>query len=347
MEVYKRVALLWIFILGFSFENVLLAQAVEEKNNLFESENMLYFNLTLPMDSFLNNDFSESKKYPASLSYPGDNGVTKIARVNLSKRGHFRKSFNVCDFPPLRIHFNNALMQDSIFAGLKKIKLVTHCQNYDSAFNQYILMEYYIYRMYNLLTQRSFRVRLAKVTYSDQAKKYDPMMKWAFFIENPSDLAYRINGKLLSIRYISPENTDPYYYALMSLFQFMIISQDWSVSLLHNLELVGIYPGLLPITIPYDFDMAGIMNIPYDSHLLDFRKGKEPKRVFLAEKVDKKAFDRAILKFKKGKSDIYALVNTSAYLQDSTKVLFIKHLNDFYFLLDDPLTLRKTFIRPH
>jgi hypothetical protein len=342
MDFFYRILLLWFFCLGLSIEMDSMAQTENEKNNLFESEDILNLNITMDFDSIFNNNFSESKKYPAILSFPGDRGEIKKYIINLSKRGHFRKSFNVCNFPPLRIHFNKDFINDSIFAGISKIKLVTHCQNYDTAFDQYILMEYYIYRMYNMLTQRSFRVRLAKITYTDKTNKYDPMLKWAFFIENPSDLAYRVNGKILDIRYISPENTDPYYFALMSLFQFMIISQDWSVSLLHNVELVGIYPSLRPVTIPFDFDMAGIINIPYDSHLLDYRKGKEPKRVFLAKKIDKKAFNRAISQLKKEKTNIYALINNSKYLNDTVKIYFIRHLNDFYYLLYDKSELRKS-----
>ena len=48
----------------------------------------------------------------------------------------------------------------SLFHGQKRLKLVTHCRQ-SPGFQQYVLLEYAAYRLFNVLTPASFRVRLA------------------------------------------------------------------------------------------------------------------------------------------------------------------------------------------
>ncbi len=346
MNFCRSLVFVSVLLSGFIVKSAVLAQSSDEISTLFQSDNVLNLTLTVNFDSLFSKNYSEEALYPAMLSYDGNNGVAKKVNIDVSKRGHFRKSFDVCDFPPLRLHLGKGEIKDSVFAGSSKLKLVTHCQNSDSTFDQYLLMEYYLYKMYNLLTWRSFNVRLARIKYIDRVKTYDPMVRWAFFIENPNALARRINGMSLDIRYVQPEATDPYYYALMSLFQYMIINQDWSVSLLHNIELIGIYPSLKPITVPFDFDMAAMINIPYESPVLDYKKGKKQERKFMPVWVDKTSMYRAIFQFIKERNNIYKLINESNYLDSSIKAQTTAHLDEFYSIIGDKQLVRRTFIHP-
>ena len=84
--------------------------------------------------------------------------------INLQLRGITRRTSEICDFAPLRVDFTAAPPATSVFAGQRRLKLVTHCRN-SASFQQYVLLEYAAYRLYNLLTPRSFRVRLANITY--------------------------------------------------------------------------------------------------------------------------------------------------------------------------------------
>jgi len=188
--------------------------------------------------------------------------------VALSVRGITRRSRDVCDFPPLRVQFT-APPPASLFAGEKKLKLVTHCKN-NPSFQQYVLLEYSAYKMYNLLTPHSFDVRLANVDYRDQAGR--PMVsRVGYFLEDLSDVAKR-NGTvqtrapdLIPISDLSP--TDAARYAL---FQHMIANHDWSMragpagkDCCHNAELIGsVAPGAT-VPIPYDFDYSGLVAAPY------------------------------------------------------------------------------------
>ena len=53
-----------------------------------------------------------------------------------------------------------------MFDGQKALKLVTHCRDTDD-YEQYVLHEHLVYRLFNLMTPRSLRARLVKATYVD------------------------------------------------------------------------------------------------------------------------------------------------------------------------------------
>ena len=46
--------------------------------------------------------------------------------IALSVRGITRRSTDICDFPPLRVQFTSPPPATSMFAGQKKLKLLTH-----------------------------------------------------------------------------------------------------------------------------------------------------------------------------------------------------------------------------
>jgi hypothetical protein len=189
--------------------------------------------------------------------------------VRLTLRGITRRASDTCDFPPLRVEFANPPPASSIFAGERKLKLVTHCRN-AASFQQYVLLEYAAYRMYNLLTPRSFRVRLANVDYVDANGR--PMMsRVGFFLEELKDVAHRNGLKvehapaLIPVADLSPADAARY-----AMFQHLIANHDWSMragpagkDCCHNAELIGIAAPAMSVPIPYDFDFSGFVNAPY------------------------------------------------------------------------------------
>ena len=86
--------------------------------------------------------------------------------ITLAPRGITRLQKDTCQFPPLRVEFTRPPPAGSLFQGQHRLKLVTHCKN-GVDFQQKVLLEYSAYRIYNLLTQQSFRARLANVDYVD------------------------------------------------------------------------------------------------------------------------------------------------------------------------------------
>ena len=94
-----------------------------------------------------------------------DTGVVTVP-ARIRTRGIWR--LKNCEFPPIRINFTNEAVKGTAFRGLDEPKLVNYCRNNDD-YEQYILQEFQLYRIYRLLTPVSHAVRLMHLTYADSA----------------------------------------------------------------------------------------------------------------------------------------------------------------------------------
>jgi hypothetical protein len=191
--------------------------------------------------------------------------------INLSVRGITRRERDVCDFPPLKVEFSRPPPPTSLFAGQKKLKLVTHCRA-NASFQQYLLLEYSAYRMYQQLTPLGLRARLADIDYrSEDGKPF--VQRAGFFLEDVSDAAKRNGLKEVHGPTMVPlASINPRDGARYALFQHMLGNHDWSMragppgsECCHNAKLIGA-AGLATgtvIPIPYDFDFSGFVDPPY------------------------------------------------------------------------------------
>jgi hypothetical protein len=201
-------------------------------------------------------------------------------------RGITRRTPEICDFPPLRVDFTTPPPATSVFAGQRRLKLVTHCRSTPS-FQQNLLLEYAAYQMYNVLTPRSFQVRLANIDYRNTDGR--PIVARAgFFIEDLDDVAKR-NGtrELHAPDRIPVADLSPPDAARYALFQHMIANHDWSMragpvgeDCCHNAKLIGtLGPGTV-IPIPYDFDFSGLVSASYAQPPEELRIGSVRQRYY-------------------------------------------------------------------
>lgn len=202
---------------------------------------------------------------PATLTDPTGNRIPAAVRL----RGITRRTAEVCDFPPLRIDLTGTPPAGSVFAGQRRLKLVTHCKS-SPGFQQKVLLEFAAYRIYAALTDRSMRARLASITYADDSGR--PIAeRVGFFIEDESEVAARLGmrvvhmGARMPIEYLSSRDAARY-----ALFQHMISNHDWSMragppgdDCCHNARLIGIAAPGQVVPLPYDFDFSGLVNAPY------------------------------------------------------------------------------------
>jgi hypothetical protein len=246
----------------------LLALAVpasaQQPKALFAASDPIHIVIQAPLSPLIHNRQSAAV-ISGTLTGPSGQALP----ITLSLRGITRRSSDTCDFPPLRVTFAGHPPATSPFAGQSKLKLVTHCRN-PASFQQYVLLEYAAYEMYNILTPHSFRVRLANVDYRDQNGR--PIIsRVGYFMEELKDVAHR-NGlkpthapQLIPVTDLSPADAARY-----ALFEHMIANHDWSMragpagkDCCHNAELIGpLAPGAV-VVIPYDFDFSGFVSAPY------------------------------------------------------------------------------------
>ena len=254
------------------------AAAAAPPKPLFASEDTIHIAIQGPISTLVRNRSSEAR--PGTLTIG-----TETLPVTLAVRGITRRAADICGFPPIRVEFTRPPPPTSPFAGQKRLKLVTHCRSSES-FQQYLLLEYAAYRMYQQLTPLSFRVRLADVDYRQvDGKAY--VQRLGFFLEDTGDVAKR-NGlkELHGPELIPVTSLSPVGAARYAMFQHMIGNHDWSMragpkgdDCCHNAKLIGAL-GLASgavIPVPYDFDFSGLVDTPYATppdvlHINDVRQ---------------------------------------------------------------------------
>ena len=234
---------------------------------LFECDVPLEFTLELPMKTLLRRA-EDRPVLDGKLYYTGQRGEELVLDIQVTTRGHSR--LETCSFPPLSLLLNKKQVKDTIFAGQKKLKIVMQCRSGNS-YLDFLRHEYGIYRAYNVVAKPSFRVRMLNVTFRDSQKKLKDDMHVAFFIESIKEVAARLDMEPVKLNKIPPVHLDPANSSIYELFQFLIANTDWSKSkgpgdedCCHNGKALR-EPGteLGWVVLPYDFDQAGLINVPY------------------------------------------------------------------------------------
>jgi hypothetical protein len=238
--------------------------AAQADDPLFATSDAIHIAITAPLPELMRSRGNKAA-VPGTLTDPAGHALP----VSLRLRGITRRTKDVCDFPPLRVDFTAPPAADSLFAGQRKLKLVTHCRKSPN-FDQQVLLEYAAYRMYNLLTPRSFRVRLANIDYRDSDGR--PITsRIGFFLEDLGDVARRNGvaevhaGPRIPVSFLTPADAARY-----ALFQHMIANHDWAMNAgpagdecCHNAKLIGTAAPGATVPVPYDFDFSGLVNAPY------------------------------------------------------------------------------------
>jgi hypothetical protein len=244
----------------------------------------------------------------------------------------------------LKLKFGKKEREETIFENVKEIKLVTHCQSSWDDFEQYVLQEYLIYKAYNLFTDFSFRVRLARITYVDLPSRLDSLTRFAFLLEDDEQMAERNNAVLLDIETVSSNKLDQEHFTLMAMFNYLIMNTDYSVPIVHNIELISVDHFKPPIPVPYDFDWSGLINIPYDSPYTESKtryEGRKYKGPCLRRKKLEEAF--ALMHTKR--DDLYQMYLDFPYLDKELRVRSLQELHMFYIIIQNRKLVRKEFIR--
>ncbi len=313
--------------------------------DFFGSDSVLELTMHLDMDSLLSDIGEDPAYHNAVLAYmdPRDRSPVEIS-VDIRARGNFRKNPANCDFPPLKMKFDKPEREGTLFGDIKDLKLVTHCQGGDRQFEQYLLEEYLLYRTYNLLTDFSFRVRLARITYEDRMGVHDPLTRFAFFLENPEDMAERNRGVLLNIESVEEKKLDRVHLALMCIFNYMILNTDYSIGMVHNMELISVNYFEPPIPVPYDFDWSGIINIPYDSPYAN-NKTRYTRRRYKGPCLKRKELEPVLLKIKEKREELYRLFADFPYLEEELKIRSQQELDMFFILIGSRRQVREEFIK--
>jgi hypothetical protein len=329
-----------IFLILFIFISPVSAQnnSVTEKNGggLFESEEILNMTLSFDIRKFRNEKFKDIYQ-DALLTYEVNYMDTITRKIKLKSRGEFRRRY--CSFPPIRLNLRKNEFPNDIFGGVDKIKMVTHCNPGNS---DHVLREYLVYKLYNIISDTSFRVRLIKINYIDTRRPDRVLSEYAFLIEPEEFLAKRTNSVEIKSQSLSQKNMKSDIIDKVALFNYMIGNYDWTVPRLHNLVILS-QPfsknANLGIPVPYDFDYSGIVNADYAIPPEDAPVESVRERLYLGICRSEEEFIRVTAFFLEKKEELYDVIEEFPYLRERSKKDMLNYLEAFYRYFDKNNTI--------
>ncbi len=240
-------------------------------------------------------------------------------------------------------------MEGTVFENQDKLKLVTHCRRNNSRFEQAVIREYLAYRIFNLMTEHSFRVRLLRVRYeyTDDSRVDEG---YGFFIEDEYRLAERIDLPPFRIEKTRVRSLDLDHLQLNSVFQYLIANTDFSpissgdpTSCCHNHKLFG-REGEPMFSIPYDFDMSGFVDAPYARPNSRFAIRSVTDRLYRGRCLNNPKLQDTISAFQDKREAIFELLHTQQELDTRNRRSLLRFTRDFYKVLDNPKLIERELI---
>lgn len=302
--------------------------------DIFASEEIMHLSLEYDITTFIQ-EKGTSEYLDASLVIHYLDFI-KEKQIRLKSRGNFRK--NQCYFPPIYLNFKTDPIGNIHLEGIRKIKMVTHC-NTSKTYSSYILKEYLVYKLYNQLTDFSFRVKLVDINYKDTGKKGRNYEQFGFLIEPLESLTKRTESRVIDPRLVRGVNVIPEQADIVALFQYMIGNTDWLFKEGHNMKYVksAHFFSEKVTPVPYDFDFSGFVNTHYSfpQEWTSIETVKE--REYLGYcREDEPNYQATIDLFISKKAAMYSVVSNFNYLSSKERKYLIRYLDDFFYELEYP-----------
>ena len=317
---------------------------------LFSSDNTLNVTLTAPWRDIVRHEKNQNP-YPAKIEYTDELGNTLLLDITVERRGLTRQ--RVCDFPPIKLRFKKEAVKGTTFRGQKSLKMVTHCQR-PERFEQYYILEMLSYQMYNLITDYSFQIRPLNVNYVDSKTGKTEKSRFAFLIEDDSDVAKRNGLKKLDVPKIRVSQLEPKVASEFSLFQYMIANVDWAAlsgpdprECCHNVKPIGpepLTPQDMIYPIPYDFDSSGLVDAHYAAPPAGLPMRSVTTRLYRGYCRQNSTLEDARQRFLTQEAAILALIKDEKLLNSNTKKKATRYIQRFFKTIKNPDDFEKSVI---
>ena len=308
------------------------SDSIQVSLDIFQNENPMELTIEFDIKEFQKKK-NKGEYLPATITNHLSDSLIVKKKIKLKARGQFRRSH--CSLPPFWINFKKKDLSDSTLYSYQKLKLVSHC-NYSKASSQYIFKEYLVYKIYNLLSDFSFRARLVRIKYIDTGRKNKEYSAWGFIIEPESMMTDRLNCMPVKIDHLSLRQTDTLHTDIVAFFQYMIGNADFSIAGRHNVKLIKEkdFRKLEPIPVPYDFDYSGFVNTYYAIPGENLGIESVTDRYFLGACRTNLQYNNALKVFYEKKNEIIDLITSFEYLDDNSRKEAIAYINSFYTSID-------------
>ena len=300
------------------------------------------FTLTADIKLLLSDTADEAPSRDASISFRDPSG--KLTTLPVTVKTHGRWRLTHCEYPPLSITFPPAQTAGTPFEGLRQARLTSFCKDHPG-YEQYILQELQLYRMYQLLTRYSHAPRALQVEYVDARTGRTRTTRYAFFIDERDAVATKNSSALLKAKGAMSGDLEPFHRTLMGVFEYMIGNTDFLVSELHNVFLLGTPDGET-IVVPYDFDYSGAVNTVYatPNPVLPIRNVRQ--RHFRGFCADTAEFRRVFALFNEKKATINGLYDDQVgkLLRLDVATDTKRYIDEFYRIINSPVLAKSEIL---
>ena len=299
----------------------------EAGTGLFESDEILDVTIKFDITQYMRKKPNEYMDAVITFYTDVDDSISYDIR--LKSRGERRRE--LCAFPPIRLNFKDTRTIYGDIDSMTNIKMVTHC-NSTRIYDEYVLKEYLIYKLYNLITEYSFRVRLLRIKYLDTGRRERTYSKYGFLIEPLHLLEQRLNVFEIENIHLRYKDLIPDMLDRMAVFQYMIGNTDWQVISYHNIKLVKGRTQQKAIPIAYDFDYSGFVNTSYaiPAEITDIEDVTQ--RYFMGACRPDTTYLRILGEFMDKKNDFFEIIENFDLIDDRSKKFVKGFLEGFFDL---------------
>jgi hypothetical protein len=317
-----------------------VAQSTADPYPLFADDEPLALKITGPVRQ-LSYDARRNDRTEHDFVVEVEEAPGRLRALDAEIRIRGKSRLTICDAPPLRLDFERDQVDGTVFEGQNHLKLVVLCRDSDS-YRDYLGQEFQIYRIFNALTDRSFRVRWATVEYLDtDRRRPKPYTEPAFLIEEDWEVAERNGLNVIETENVPRDSLDAKHMTLFALFQYLIGNTDWEVIrgpddelCCHNGKPIGTEDGPV-FVLPYDFDQAGLIDAPYalPDERLHIRSVRQ--RLFRGFCAMNDEVGAAIARFNELRGTFEDLLNDES-IGASARRRSQSYIDDFYETVNDP-----------
>jgi hypothetical protein len=292
---------------------------------------------------------------PATLAYETADGEERTLPIEIRVRGGWRAIRENCEVPPLFVVIPSGSADGGLFAGQEVLPLSTHCMsNWSEAgspqkFMRYVIKEYVGYRLFNLVSDKSLRVRLVNMTYVTPAESQDPddlqepIERYAFFTEHFDSLAARHDAEVLTDSSYDPGLPEIVDLNLLALFNYMIGNTDWSITRRHNTILIQAKGGTIT-PVPFDMDMSGLVNATYAAPAPDAPIRTVRGRWFQGFCRPDTAWEELFAHFQSRQVEMLEIIDEVPGLDRSTRRDTSRFIERFFDILDSPRRRQRSIV---
>lgn len=230
-----------------------------EQTPLFLNDQVMEARLNFSFRDIRRNK-NDTSYHTTQLYYRNEQKQWDSIKVRIRARGNFRREN--CFFTPIKIKIKKKDNVGTLFEGNKNLKLVMPCLK-SMGNNDLVIKEYLCYKLYEAISPYTFSTKLMDLTLTDTRKRKSKEYNLkAFIIEDDKQVARRSNSKILKGFQRNSLFMQDSLAAMQDVFQYMIGNTDWSSIMQHNVKVMQL-PSKIKVPLPYDYDMAGLVNAPY------------------------------------------------------------------------------------